>query len=93
MIWHVAEDSDHQILKIYLYEIRLNLLQVFLLSVCFAAGTSVVVFQFVLWLRRAFKIEFFPELLCSFSARFCFLNLHRRFVLLRFFNAAAYDGF
>ena len=30
MIWHVAGDSNQQILKFYLYDIRLNLLQLFL---------------------------------------------------------------
>ena len=30
MIWHAAEDSDQEILRFYLYDIRLNLLQVLL---------------------------------------------------------------
>ena len=63
-----------------------------LLLVCFAASTSVGVFLLSPWLWRTFKIEFLTELFCSFSARFCLLNLRRRFALLLLFNTAVYDS-
>ena len=64
----------------------------FLFSVCFAVCALVHVFLLLLRLRRAFNIEFLTELFGSFSARFCLLNLRRRFALLFLFNTAAYDS-
>ena len=81
------------IVTCFIWFLSLELQFYFTILVVFslAFGTSVDVLLLVLGQQQAFNVEFLVALFGSFSARFCLLNLHRRYVLLFLFNIAAYD--